>query len=242
MFGRVTLVNKDFPLFSPLNFLFQTKEQQEQLLNQSNEVFLYCGFLDYRSESLTHTGCFWWFHPSRMVVSFFISFFSGRNHQICLCSSNEGIWSNEGCVRSEGNMTYSVCLCNHLTNFAILMQVVPLKVGFWTIFSSPKLILKRLPAARCFQLSTVSQCTKKVLNSVDIVSHNAVKAVLTTGWRAQRVHSPSKTNTFVNMLIWFQLLHIIVRFYKLCKTAVPFCVCVCVENCTTAVTALHGGL
>ncbi|TMS03391.1 Adhesion G-protein coupled receptor D1 [Larimichthys crocea] len=66
-----------------------TKEQQEQVLNQSNKVFLYCAFLDY--------------------------------------SSNEGVWSNEGCVRSDGNMTYSVCLCNHLTNFAILMQVVPLK-------------------------------------------------------------------------------------------------------------------
>uniref|UniRef100_A0A3Q2Y1M5 Adhesion G protein-coupled receptor D1 n=1 Tax=Hippocampus comes TaxID=109280 RepID=A0A3Q2Y1M5_HIPCM len=43
-------------------------------------------------------------------------------------SSKEGVWSNQGCVRSEGNMTYSVCLCNHLTNFAILMQVVPLKL------------------------------------------------------------------------------------------------------------------
>ncbi|XP_041856068.1 adhesion G-protein coupled receptor D1 isoform X2 [Melanotaenia boesemani] len=67
-----------------------SKEQQDQVLNQSNKVFLYCAFLDYRS--------------------------------------NEGVWSNEGCVRSEGNMTYSVCLCNHLTNFAILMQVVPLKL------------------------------------------------------------------------------------------------------------------
>ncbi|CAN9513485.1 unnamed protein product [Ophioblennius macclurei] len=67
-----------------------TKEQQDQVLNQSNKVFLYCAFLDY--------------------------------------SYNEGVWSNEGCVRSGGNMSYSVCLCNHLTNFAILMQVVPLKL------------------------------------------------------------------------------------------------------------------
>uniref|UniRef100_A0A672ZTY1 Adhesion G protein-coupled receptor D1 n=1 Tax=Sphaeramia orbicularis TaxID=375764 RepID=A0A672ZTY1_9TELE len=67
-----------------------TKEQQDQVLNHSNKVFLYCAFLDY--------------------------------------SSNEGVWSNEGCVRSEGNMTYSVCLCNHLTNFAILMQVVPIEL------------------------------------------------------------------------------------------------------------------
>ncbi|MBN3296600.1 AGRD1 protein, partial [Amia calva] len=58
--------------------------------NQSNDVHLYCAFLDY--------------------------------------SSGEGKWSNEGCVRSGGNLTYSVCLCNHLTNFAILMQVVPIKL------------------------------------------------------------------------------------------------------------------
>uniref|UniRef100_A0A8D3CNG2 Adhesion G protein-coupled receptor D1 n=1 Tax=Scophthalmus maximus TaxID=52904 RepID=A0A8D3CNG2_SCOMX len=45
-----------------------------------------------------------------------------------LSVSNEGVWSNKGCVRSDGNMTFSVCLCNHLTNFAILMQVVPLKL------------------------------------------------------------------------------------------------------------------
>lgn len=43
-------------------------------------------------------------------------------------SSKEGVWSNEGCVRSDGNLSYSVCLCNHLTNFAILMQVVPIQL------------------------------------------------------------------------------------------------------------------
>lgn len=150
MFGSITLLIKDFFFF--LNFLFQTKEQQDQLLNQSNEVFLYCGFLDYRSEILTHTvalvtiphfeACNWTnesrnnlhSRPRRQTVLWLSSFplfcFSVCVIDLtCLCSSNEGIWSNEGCVRSEGNVTYSVCLCNHLTNFAILMQVVPLKVG-----------------------------------------------------------------------------------------------------------------
>ncbi|XP_038152234.1 adhesion G-protein coupled receptor D1 isoform X3 [Cyprinodon tularosa] len=67
-----------------------TKEQEDQMLNQSNKVFLYCAFLDY--------------------------------------SADEGVWSNEGCFRSDGNMSYSVCMCNHLTNFAMLMQVVPLEL------------------------------------------------------------------------------------------------------------------
>uniref|UniRef100_A0A3P9MZ10 Adhesion G protein-coupled receptor D1 n=1 Tax=Poecilia reticulata TaxID=8081 RepID=A0A3P9MZ10_POERE len=43
-------------------------------------------------------------------------------------SSKRGVWSNKGCVRSDGNASYSVCMCNHLTNFAILMQVVHLEL------------------------------------------------------------------------------------------------------------------
>ncbi|KAM6423525.1 adhesion G-protein coupled receptor D1 isoform 1-T1 [Liasis olivaceus] len=67
-----------------------TPLQYSQAVNQSNEVKLYCAFLDYRS--------------------------------------GNGVWSNEGCVRDGGDLNYSVCLCNHLTNFAILMQVVPLQL------------------------------------------------------------------------------------------------------------------
>ncbi|XP_066116950.1 adhesion G-protein coupled receptor D1 isoform X1 [Saccopteryx bilineata] len=43
-------------------------------------------------------------------------------------SSGEGVWSSEGCVLVEGSLSYSVCRCTHLTNFAILMQVVPLEL------------------------------------------------------------------------------------------------------------------
>uniref|UniRef100_A0A452QRQ3 Adhesion G protein-coupled receptor D1 n=1 Tax=Ursus americanus TaxID=9643 RepID=A0A452QRQ3_URSAM len=42
--------------------------------------------------------------------------------------SGEGVWSNQGCVLAEGNLSYSVCRCTHLTNFAILMQVVPMEL------------------------------------------------------------------------------------------------------------------
>ncbi|XP_073532202.1 adhesion G-protein coupled receptor D1 isoform X3 [Phyllobates terribilis] len=62
-----------------------------EAVNNSNEVYLYCAFLDF--------------------------------------SSGSGIWSNEGCIRVDGNLNYSVCRCNHLTNFAILMQVVPVSLS-----------------------------------------------------------------------------------------------------------------
>ncbi|XP_076845169.1 adhesion G-protein coupled receptor D1 isoform X2 [Brachyhypopomus gauderio] len=44
-------------------------------------------------------------------------------------SSKEGVWSNEGCIRTRGNLSYSECVCNHLTNFAILMQVIPMELS-----------------------------------------------------------------------------------------------------------------
>uniref|UniRef100_A0A8C6WBB8 Adhesion G-protein coupled receptor D1 n=1 Tax=Nannospalax galili TaxID=1026970 RepID=A0A8C6WBB8_NANGA len=55
------------------------------------------------------------------------------NHVFLHCafldfSSGEGIWSSQGCALTEGNLTHSVCRCTHLTNFAILMQVVPLEL------------------------------------------------------------------------------------------------------------------
>ncbi|NXO27481.1 AGRD1 protein, partial [Cisticola juncidis] len=56
---------------------------------------------------------------------------SNRVHLYCAFldySNGTGVWSSEGCVRESGDLNYSVCLCNHLTNFAILMQVVPLKL------------------------------------------------------------------------------------------------------------------
>lgn len=67
-----------------------SQELYNDAANKSNQIFLYCAFLDF--------------------------------------SSGEGIWSNQGCVLIEGNLNYSICHCNHLTNFAILMQVVPLEL------------------------------------------------------------------------------------------------------------------
>ncbi|NXD40272.1 AGRD1 protein, partial [Copsychus sechellarum] len=57
---------------------------------------------------------------------------SNRVHLYCAFldySNGSGVWSSEGCVRQGGDLNHSVCLCSHLTNFAILMQVVPLQLS-----------------------------------------------------------------------------------------------------------------
>ncbi|XP_026980957.1 adhesion G-protein coupled receptor D1 isoform X1 [Sagmatias obliquidens] len=82
-------------------------------------------------------------------------------------SSGEGIWSNQGCALAEGNLSYSVCRCTHLTNFAILMQVVPLELtrGHQVALSSVSYIGCSL-SVLCL---TITLVTFAVLSSVSTI-------------------------------------------------------------------------
>lgn len=40
-----------------------------------------------------------------------------------------GYWSTQGCRLLITNKTHTTCSCNHLTNFAVLMAHVEVKVG-----------------------------------------------------------------------------------------------------------------
>lgn len=46
---------------------------------------------------------------------------SENNTSFLLCGS---AWSEDGCFVDRTNRTHTICMCNHLTNFAILMDVV----------------------------------------------------------------------------------------------------------------------
>ncbi|XP_004844058.1 adhesion G-protein coupled receptor D1 isoform X2 [Heterocephalus glaber] len=103
---------------------------------------------------------------------------NGSNHVFLYCafldfSSGQGVWSSRGCARVEGNLTYSVCRCTHLTNFAILMQVVPLE----------------LPRGHQVALSSISYvgCTLSVLClAATLVTFAVLSSVSTI--RNQRYH------------------------------------------------------
>lgn len=41
-----------------------------------------------------------------------------------------GYWSTQGCRLLTTNKTHTTCSCNHLTNFAVLMAHVEVKVSF----------------------------------------------------------------------------------------------------------------
>ncbi|XP_054852546.1 adhesion G-protein coupled receptor D1 [Eublepharis macularius] len=82
-------------------------------------------------------------------------------------SNGSGVWSNEGCVREDGNLNYSICLCNHLTNFAILMQVVPIKlpIGHQMALSS----ISYIGCSLSIFCLTITLVTFAVLSSVSTI-------------------------------------------------------------------------
>lgn len=45
----------------------------------------------------------------------------------CAFWTDEGAWSKQGCTEKMSNVTHTVCSCEHLSSFAVLMALYPLK-------------------------------------------------------------------------------------------------------------------
>uniref|UniRef100_A0A3B3WP40 Uncharacterized protein n=1 Tax=Poecilia mexicana TaxID=48701 RepID=A0A3B3WP40_9TELE len=49
---------------------------------------------------------------------------------ICAYWDDRGVWSPDGCTQKLSNDTHTVCLCEHLSSFAVLMALYPMKTSF----------------------------------------------------------------------------------------------------------------
>lgn len=47
---------------------------------------------------------------------------------ICAYWTEEGTWSTNGCEQESNTSTHTVCVCHHLSSFAVLMALYPIKV------------------------------------------------------------------------------------------------------------------
>lgn len=56
---------------------------------------------------------------------------SQRVEFICAYRTKEGNWSTAGCHKQleKSNETFTVCESSHLSSFAVLMALYPMKVG-----------------------------------------------------------------------------------------------------------------
>lgn len=65
-----------------------------------------------------------------VVITFFVSQTNENNHTCVFWNSSEGggTWSDSGCSVLESNSEYTVCSCNHLSSFAVLMALYEMEV------------------------------------------------------------------------------------------------------------------
>uniref|UniRef100_A0A3B3V5G8 Adhesion G protein-coupled receptor E5b, duplicate 3 n=1 Tax=Poecilia latipinna TaxID=48699 RepID=A0A3B3V5G8_9TELE len=49
---------------------------------------------------------------------------------ICAYWNERGVWSPDGCTQKLSNDTHTVCSCEHLSSFAVLMALYPMKTSF----------------------------------------------------------------------------------------------------------------
>ncbi|KAH8399355.1 hypothetical protein KR215_008228, partial [Drosophila sulfurigaster] len=80
-------------------------------------------------------------------------------------------WSANGCSLESTNRTHSVCSCNHLTNFAILMDVVDEhQHSLFTMFDGNMRIFIYISVAICVIFIIIALLTLKLFNGVFVKS------------------------------------------------------------------------
>uniref|UniRef100_A0A1B0G2T9 Latrophilin Cirl n=1 Tax=Glossina morsitans morsitans TaxID=37546 RepID=A0A1B0G2T9_GLOMM len=78
-------------------------------------------------------------------------------------------WSANGCVLESTNRTHSVCMCNHLTNFAILMDVLDEHThSLFTMFDGNMRILIYVSISICLVFIIIALLTLKIFNGIFI--------------------------------------------------------------------------
>ncbi|XP_053965619.1 latrophilin Cirl isoform X2 [Anastrepha ludens] len=80
-------------------------------------------------------------------------------------------WSANGCTLESTNRTHSICMCNHLTNFAILMDVMDEhNHSLFGVFNGNMRILIYISISICLVFIVIALLTLKIFNGVFIKS------------------------------------------------------------------------
>ena len=76
-------------------------------------------------------------------------------------------WSEDGCYVESTNRSHTICMCNHLTNFAILMDIIDeTNSSLLSIFDDNLRVFIYISIAICILLIIVALLTLKLFNGV----------------------------------------------------------------------------
>lgn len=78
-------------------------------------------------------------------------------------------WSEDGCRIDQTNRTHTICMCNHLTNFAILMDVIDDTAQFIQqigVFDENIRLLISISIAICIIFIIIALLTLKLFNGI----------------------------------------------------------------------------
>lgn len=84
-------------------------------------------------------------------------------------------WSEDGCHIDQTNRTHTICMCNHLTNFAILMDVVDDTAQFIQqigVFDENMRLLISISIAICIIFIIIALLTLKLFNGIFVKVRN----------------------------------------------------------------------
>lgn len=103
--------------------------------------------------------------------SYFLSNFTKNGKIIFFWSFSA--WSEDGCYVESTNRSHTICMCNHLTNFAILMDLVDdTSQSLLSIFDDNLRIMVYVSIAICVIFIVIAFLTLRLFNGVFLKVRN----------------------------------------------------------------------
>lgn len=133
-----------------------------------------------QTDNVTNPSCVFWNYIDQYVANdtfphfFRISFNSFALLLFLLLFSEKkknSAWSEDGCHIEQTNRTHTICMCNHLTNFAILMDVIDDTAQFIQqigLIDENMRILISISIAICIIFIVIALLTLKLFNGIFI--------------------------------------------------------------------------
>lgn len=108
-----------------------------------------------------------------ILISEFLRLLKIEISKIIIFYSFYSAWSEDGCYVESTNRSHTICMCNHLTNFAILMDLVDdTSQSLLSIFDDNLRIMVYVSIAICIIFIVIAFLTLRLFNGIFLKVRN----------------------------------------------------------------------